>query len=468
MRRPDRVRRAGRQWKASVGQNPRGVNAGNGCGSTHRVEISTAVAKFRPGHYHCAMKAHILSIGTELVTGQIVDTNAAWITERLHGRGVEITGHTTVPDDLDAIVETLGRLTADHALLVVTGGLGPTEDDLTRTAIARALGAELLTDADALATLRRFFAVRGRPMPPANVVQAQIPAGAEAISNPCGTAPGIRARVNGAWVFAMPGVPREMRRMFDAAVAPFLAEADPDRCVASASLHTFGTTESELGERVRDLMARGRNPAVGTTATGGVISLRIHAIAASPAEAADLLDHDIAEIRERLGDLVFGRDADTLSGVVGRALLARGATVTTAESCTGGLVAKRLTDVPGASDFLHRAVVTYANEAKVSMLGVPRARLEAEGAVSPEVAEAMARGARERADADYALALTGIAGPDGGTDEKPVGLVYIALAHPGGVEVKAIRCGRDQPRREIRSRSAAAALDLLRLHLAHE
>lgn len=420
----------------------------------------------RVGRYHWGMKAHILSLGTELITGQIVDTNAAWIAERLHGRGVEVTGHTTVADDLDVIVETLTRLAADHRLLLVTGGLGPTEDDLTRIAIARALGVELLTDADALAALRGFFTMLGRVMPPGNVVQAQVPAGAQAIPNPCGTAPGIHARLRGADVFAMPGVPREMRRMFDAAVVPFLVAADPGRCVASASLHTFGTTESELGERVRDLMARGRNPTVGTTATGGVISLRVHALGATSDETARLLGIDVEEIRRRLGKLVFGQDAATLASVVGRALIARGATVTTAESCTGGLVAKRLTDVAGASEFLSRAVVTYADTAKTEMLGVPESLLKLHGAVSPEVAEAMARGARERAGADYALALTGIAGPTGGTEEKPVGLVHIALAHAGGVEASEIRCGRHQPRHEIRSRAAGAALNMLRLHLA--
>jgi len=411
------------------------------------------------------MNSHIISIGTELTTGQVVDTNAAWLAARLTERGVEVAGKTTLPDELDPLVGQLKRIAAGCDLVILSGGLGPTDDDLTRRALADALGVPLVTDAASLENLHRFFRVRNREMPACNEVQAMVPEGSRPIENPCGTAPGIHARVGAAEVFALPGVPREMRRMFEAEVVPHLEASGGGRAVVSTSLHTFGATESELGERVRDLMQRGRNPTVGTTAIEGVISLRIHAAGESPAEARALLDRDVAEIHQRLGRRVFGRDEETMESVVARLLTERGETVATAESCTGGLVAKRLTDVPGSSAYLVQGVVSYANEAKTRLLGVPPELMEAHGAVSREVAEAMAVGARARADTDYALSLTGIAGPSGGTEEKPIGLVYLGLAYEGGVKVGEIRCGRHQPRDEIRARAATAALNLLRLKL---
>jgi nicotinamide-nucleotide amidase len=411
------------------------------------------------------MKAHLISIGTELTTGQVVDTNAAWLAARLTERGVEVAGKTTLPDELHPLVENVKRIAAECDLVILSGGLGPTDDDLTRSALAEALGVALVTDAASLENLRRFFRVRNREMAPSNAVQAMRPEGSRPIENPCGTAPGIHVRVGSAEVFALPGVPREMRRMFEADVAPRIAASGGGRSVVSMSLHTFGCTESELGERVKDLMKRGRNPTVGTTATEGVISLRLHAAGESPEAAGALLDRDVAELEKRLGRRIFGRDGETMEAVVARLLIEQAATVATAESCTGGLVAKRLTDVPGSSAYLVQGVVSYANEAKTRLLGVPAALIETHGAVSREVAEAMAVGARTRAGTDYALSLTGIAGPSGGTKEKPVGLVYLGLAYEGGVKVSEIRCGRHQPRDEIRARAATAALNLLRLKL---
>jgi nicotinamide-nucleotide amidase len=403
------------------------------------------------------VEAHLVSIGTELVTGQTVDTNAAWLAARLSQQGVSVAGHCTVPDLLEPIVDALTRMAAAHDLVVVTGGLGPTEDDLTRAALARALGVELRTDDDALAELHRFFRNLGREMPPANAVQALVPVGARALPNRAGTAPGIHARIGRAEVFALPGVPREMEAMFEAEVLPRLASKGIGRAAASASLHTFGTTESELGERVRDLMARGRNPSVGTTTGEGIITLRIHASDVTPEAARERLERDVAEIRDRLGSRVFGRDGETLAVAVADLLRSRHATLATAESCTGGLVTKLLTDVPGASDWLLEGVVTYSNAAKTRRLGVP-----------PELIAALARGAREQAGSDYAVSLTGIAGPTGGTEEKPVGLVYLGLAHAGGVKTREIRCGSHQPRAEVRVRAAHAALNLLRLELLSE
>ena len=411
------------------------------------------------------MKAHVLSVGTELITGQVVDTNAAWLSAGLAARGVDVVARSTCGDDLAMMVSEIERMARIADLALITGGLGPTEDDLTREALARALGVALVMDEDALENLRRFFQERGREMPPSNQVQAQVPAGARALENACGTAPGIQARLGGCVMYALPGVPREMRQMFERCVLPHLPADGGGRAVAAASFHTAGTTESELGERIRDMMARGRNPTVGTTAREGIISIHIRAAGPQPDAARTLLERDASELERRLGSLVFGRDETTLASAVAGLLVARDATVTTAESCTGGLVATWLTDVPGSSAYFQQGVVTYADEAKTRLLGVPASLIRAHGAVSPEVAEAMARGARERAGADYGLSLTGIAGPTGGTQEKPVGLVHLGLATAYGVDLHTLRFGPHQPRLEIRTRSAVAALNQLRLKL---
>ncbi len=411
------------------------------------------------------MKVYLLSIGTELTTGQVNDTNAAWLSARMSERGIRVVGHTTLPDDVDLIRNTLARITADHDMVVITGGLGPTEDDLTRFALAGVMGVELVTDLDLLAHIRRFFSVRDRPMPPANEVQARIPEGARPLMNPCGTAPGIHARIQEAEVFSLPGVPREMKRMFEEKVLPLVVAATGTEATVSTVLHTFGSTESEIGEKVRDLMVRGRNPDVGTTAGGGLISIRIQARGDTPEAARALLEKDAAEVEARLSRYVFGRDHETQAVVVARLLTQHRATLSTAESCTGGLVAKYLTDVPGSSSYLIQGVVSYSNEAKTRLLAVPPEMIETHGAVSPEVAEAMAVGSRTLSNTDYALSLTGIAGPTGGTDLKPIGLVYIGLAHAGSTTVKEIRCGRHLARNEIRERAANAALNLLRRKL---
>lgn len=411
------------------------------------------------------MKVHLLSIGTELSTGQVIDTNAAWLSARLSERGIRVVGHTTLPDDTDIIRDALARVSADHDMVVITGGLGPTEDDLTRFALAGTMGVDLVTDPDLLADIRRFFSVRNRPMPTANEVQARIPEGARPLLNPCGTAPGIHARIQEAEVFSLPGVPREMRRMFEDMVLPHVAAATGTEATVSTMVHTFGSTESEIGEKVRDLMARGRNPDVGTTAGGGLISIRIRARGDTPEAARALLDKDVAEVESRLSRYAFGRDHETLAVVVARLLTRRRSTLSTAESCTGGLVAKYLTDVPGSSAYLIQGVVSYSNAAKTRLLAVAPEMIETHGAVSPEVAEAMAVGSRTSSNTDFALSLTGIAGPTGGTDLKPIGLVYIGLAQAEGCTVKEIRCGRHQARNEIRERAANAALNLLRLEL---
>jgi nicotinamide-nucleotide amidase len=407
----------------------------------------------------------ILSCGTELTLGQTVDTNAAWLAGQLAALGYRSVRHVTLPDDAVALRETLLQAAAVCDVVLLTGGLGPTVDDVTREALAAAAGVPLEVHPPSLEQMRAFFAARGREMPARNAVQAQIPLGATALPNTCGTAPGIGLRIGGKACYALPGVPFEMRAMFVQCVAPELRGTAAGEILLCRELHTFGLGESDLGVRIEDLMRRGRNPEVGTTAQFGQVDIRINAAAPTHADAEALLDQTEAELRHRLGAVVFGREADTLASVVGTLLLAQAWKLSTAESCTGGLIGHLLTDVPGASRYYVGGVVAYANEAKADALGVDRTALAAHGAVSEVVAREMAVGAARGFHTECAVAVTGIAGPDGGTAQKPVGLVYIGLHTPAGTSVCEYRFGPDAPRDVIRLRAARTALNLLRLAL---
>lgn len=412
------------------------------------------------------MKVHILSIGTELTMGQTVDTNAAWLSARLAAVGILCEQHVTVSDDLEPIHRAISTACRDADLVLITGGLGPTDDDLTRQALADAMGVTLELHPPSLERIAAFFAARNRTMSPANRVQAMFPRGASPIENTCGTAPGIHARVNNTEVYSMPGVPREMTTMFDRDILPQIRQFGGGRACAQRILRSFGGAEAEIGERIADLMKRGRNPTVGTSAADLIISIRINALASSPDEAAQLADADVREVKARLGHWVFGEGDDTLQSVVGRLLIESGRTISTAESCTGGLIAKRLTDVPGSSAYLMQGFVTYSNQAKHALLGVPTALIEQHGAVSAEVARAMAEGCRKVSGTDIAIAVTGVAGPSGGTAAKPVGLVYIGMCDSNATDIRELRLGEHLTRDEIRDRSAKIALGMIRNSLS--
>jgi nicotinamide-nucleotide amidase len=420
------------------------------------------------------MRAIILSIGDELTLGQTLDTNSQWLAQQLAAIGYRPVAHLTVADDQlaiqTAIEESVGRCDA----LIVSGGLGPTEDDLTRQGLAAFLEEPLELVPPALKNVERFFRLLKRDMPERNKIQAMLPRGTEMIENTAGTAPGIYCNYQSGdqktlcRIFIMPGVPKEMKIMFERSVAPKLAGAQTGRADASFSggailsktLHTFGLGESAIAEKLAELMRRDRNPSVGTTVSDGYVSLRINSYFATREEAQRGLDQSEQACRAALGDLIWGADGQSLPQVVGAMLSSSSKTVTTAESCTGGLLAKYLTDVPGSSAYFQYGFVTYANAAKEKLLGV---RIGPEGAVSEQTVRQMAQGAIAQSGADYALAISGIAGPEGGTAAKPVGTVCIALADGASVSARTFVFPGD--REMIRDRSAKMALTMLRYHL---
>lgn len=373
--------------------------------------------------------------------------------------------HITVGDELDDVTAAIRTAMSEASLVIMTGGLGPTDDDLTRQAIADVLGVSLHEDAKALQTLHALFARLERPMPDSNRRQALVPEGCEVVPNPRGTAPGILSIRDKSLLFALPGVPAEMRAMFNASVRPRVEGRSTGAAVEEVVLKCFGISEARLGDAVSDLMARGRNPLVGTTASEAVLSVRIVARGKDRAEAKRLAQSDESEVRRRVGSAIFGDGDATLAEAVGALLRQTGQNVSVAESCTGGLLAACLTEVPGCGDYFLGGYVAYANKQKTEALGVEASLLQEHGAVSEPVAAVMARACCERAGSDFALSITGIAGPEGGSPEKPVGLVFIALADAAGVKVRRFLFGDYLSRREIRDRSCKTAMNLLRLRL---
>ncbi|MCC6239848.1 MAG: competence/damage-inducible protein A [Phycisphaerales bacterium] len=409
------------------------------------------------------MNAIILSIGDELVLGQTVDTNSAYLSAQLAGLGLAVSAHVTVADDQPAIEQAIGQAIGQCTVLLISGGLGPTADDLTRQVLAAVMGVELEMNHAWLHRLRAFFAERGHRMPEANTIQAMIPRGASMIDNVAGTAAGIDATIGACHIMVMPGVPREMEVMFQRDIAPRLAQLSHGAVILSRTLHTFGVGESRVAEMLGDLMRRDRNPSVGTTVSQGIVSLRINSRFQQRIQAQQALDETEQQCRAQLGDLIYGADGQPLAEVLGMMLIQRRATVAVAESCTGGMLADYLTEYSGASAYFKYGWVTYANEAKISQLGVSPQVLEDHGAVSEPVVAQMARGARERSGADYALSISGIAGPTGATADKPVGTVCIGLAHDQAVQTHTFHFSGE--RHTVRDRSAKMAMTLLRFHL---
>ena len=409
--------------------------------------------------------AEIVTIGTEMLLGDLVDTNTAWLSRNLASLGVAIYRHTTVGDNRQRIIGALLEAASRADLVITTGGLGPTSDDLTNECLALAAGREMVEREEAREHVDEMFRRFGRAPTPSNYKQAFFPEGADLIPNPVGTAMGALMKLDGALVATFPGVPGEMKMMFEETLAPLIKERT-DGAIVSRILHFTGIGESAIAEQVQDLLDAS-DPTVAPLASQGKVKLRITARAATPEEAEAKIEPVAEEILSRLGGYYFGVDSETIESALARVLQEKGATLALAESCTGGLLAKRLTDMAGSSAYFKEGLVTYSNDSKERLLGVPHELLQEHGAVSEPVARAMAEGARKLAGSDYALSVTGVAGPGGGTDEKPVGLVYVGLADDGETAVEKLDLSAWRRSREaIRERTANRAFDLLRRRLA--
>ena len=408
------------------------------------------------------MRVELLAVGTELLFGDIVNTNAAWLGQRLAEVGIDVTTSVVVGDNIGRIAEAVTVALGRADALVVTGGIGPTQDDLTREALAAAAGVALVRDPDLEAALRERFTALRRDVPEMNYRQADLPAGATSIPNPRGSAPGVRVEIGGGVAYALPGVPHEMRRMFADSVLPdLLRSGGQPACIVHRVLRTAGLWESAVAAALADQverLERSGGVTVAFLASGGQTRVRLTAKAGTPEEALALIAPEEAAARAALGNAVYGADDDTLEGVVAGLLRERGATVAVAESLTGGLLGARLTDSPGSSDVFAGGVVAYATEVKRDLLGVP----DDVPVISDACATAMAEGARDRVGATYGLALTGVAGPDE-QEGRPVGTVHVGLAGPDGVAARALRLPGD--RTLVRSYAVVAALNVLRLHL---
>jgi nicotinamide-nucleotide amidase len=409
-------------------------------------------------------KASIISIGNEVLSGQTVDTNASYLSGKLLSTGIPVVSSYTAGDDIDSIVRMLNLASGDADVVLVTGGLGPTDDDLTRQAFAKFLGSELELQGELLEKIQNIFTRREQPMPQKNKIQAYIPAGAKAIENNLGTAPGIRAESKGKLFFVMPGVPFEMKQMFEESVFPELQRFAGKQAIIVLKLRCFGAGESVIAEKLGDLMQRGRNPLINCTVQYGVITLHIIAMAKNKGQVQEMAEKDEKTLRNILGELIYGTGEQTLAEVVGAKLAQQKKTIAIAESCTGGTLAKLLTDIPGASRYFTYGWVTYSDIAKITELGVKADLIKEDGAVSYRIAEAMAHGARKRAGTDFAIGITGIAGPDGGSEQKPVGLVYISVDSDSGCETKRFVFAAHS-RDFIRLQAAQTALNMLRLKL---
>jgi nicotinamide-nucleotide amidase len=404
------------------------------------------------------MTAAIFSIGTEITRGEIVNTNASWLSAELTTLGFEVLESVSVDDDPGRIVAGLRRLAATHAVVVATGGLGPTTDDLTAASVAEALGVPLIRDAASLEAIRRRFEAAKRVMSSTNEKQADFPEGAEVLPNPVGTAPGFGVTIGNCRAFFLPGVPREMKRIFADHIVPKIAKLAP-QLTFQIRLKTFGMPESQVGEKLAGVEDAFPGIIIGYRAHFPEIEVKVHATAANQNDARALADRAAEEVRQRLASVLYGEGDDTFPEVVGRALRSRGFRLAVAESCTGGLLGHLLTSEP-ASDYFVADAVTYANSAKTRLLGVSEDVLRGHGAVSAEVAAAMAEGVRRLCSVEVAVSITGIAGPSGASPDKPVGLVYWAVAHPGGTIVRDRIFNGD--RQQIQTLASFAALSLVR------
>ena len=409
------------------------------------------------------MKAEIITIGDELLYGHIQDTNSRFIGESLTAEGIEVVFKTSVGDDINRIREALDVARTRVDLIIASGGLGPTQDDLTKKAVVKAFKRNLIFHQEILKQIEESFRKRGRPMPKVNQNQALIPQGAKALSNLWGVAPGIFIEDGKTLFFAVPGVPVEMRWMVENEILPALRDRKPPSFILHRKLKTTGISESAIYEEIERLIDPKEQVKVAFLPGYLGVDVRLTAQLGEERQAQAKIEELERKIREALGDYVYGTDDETLEEVVGRLLSEKKQTIAVAESCTGGLIGARITNVSGSSEYFERGVVTYSNQAKTQLLSVPSEIIERHGAVSEQVAILMAEGIRKLAKTDYGLSVTGVAGPTGGTPQKPVGLVFVGFAHENDSFARKFTFGED--RNVNRERAAQAALNLVRLFL---
>lgn len=417
---------------------------------------------------HKIETAEILCVGTELLLGDIVNTNASFLSSRLAELGISVYRHVAVGDNPARLSAALRDSLAHADLVITSGGLGPTYDDLTKETVAAFFGREMYLHEESLATIRAYFAKMGRVMTKNNEKQAMMPVGATVFPNHFGTAPSLALcdEESNKTVIMLPGPPGELCPIFYEQILPYL-QSRRDHVLVSRNVHIFGMGESSVEDALGNLMQNAQNPTVAPYCKEGEVRLRVTASADNEDTAISMCDEMIERIKKTpVGRFIYGVDIDSLENATLDYLRKRGLTLSTAESCTGGLIAKRLTDISGASDVFLGGCVTYTNEIKHLLLGVPAEMLDTFGAVSPEVAMAMAKGARERFGSDVAVSATGLAGPGGGTDETPVGTVYIGLSTSKGECVRRLSLSAMRSREYIRIVSASNALDMV-LH-SHE
>ncbi|MDI6604851.1 MAG: competence/damage-inducible protein A [Thermoanaerobacteraceae bacterium] len=407
------------------------------------------------------MKSEIISVGTELLLGQIVNTNAKYISLKLSTIGIDVFFQTNVGDNSKRLKECLEIAVKRSDVIILTGGLGPTMDDLTKETVAEFFDLPLIEDTDSKLSIENYINKSNRKMTANNYKQALFPEGSKILPNEIGTAPGCILKKNGKIIIILPGPPSELIPMFDNYVYPYLKNMS-DKIIVSKVIKIFGIGESKVEDMVNDLLISS-NPTVAPLIGDGIVTLRITAKSDNKEEAENMIAKIEEKIKDVIGDYIFGSDDETMEYVIFNLLRERNLTLTTAESCTGGLLSKMITDIPGSSEIFKYGFVTYSNEAKHKMLGVSKQTLEKYGAVSIETAKEMAVNAKEIANADYGVSITGIAGPDGGTEKKPVGLVYIGLSYNNEFYVrKTLTMG---VRQRIRLISALNAMDMIRRHI---
>ena len=405
------------------------------------------------------MNAELIAVGTEILLGDIVNTDAQLISQGLSELGINVYYQTVVGDN-PARLERVVREAKERAdIIITTGGLGPTLDDLTKETLATVFGKKMALHQPSLDRITKFFATIGREMTKNNEKQAWLPEDCTVFTNLWGTAPGCAFEADGKYVLMLPGPPRECNPMWKECAMPYLYKL-AGGCIVSRNIRVFGLGESAMEDRLHDMMEQSKNPTIAPYAKTSECFARVTAKADTPAECEKLLEPVVGKIVELLGEDVYGVDVDSLEQVVGDGLRARGLKLAVAESCTGGLLSKRITDVPGCSDYYLGGVCSYANEVKMGVLGVKKETLDTVGAVSPETAEQMAAGVAKALGADVGVGITGVAGPGGGTDDKPVGLVYISVWHDGKNVTRKMQTANGRDR--IRMQAASTALDMIR------